>query len=60
MKKDKTALSFAIEPGFAVKAAYENFKAGQPRVKRWPEIKSQNLATDPRPSPTASRDRRDG
>jgi hypothetical protein len=38
--QDKTALSFALAPGFAVKAAYEERKTGKPRVKQWPEIRS--------------------
>jgi hypothetical protein len=39
--QDKTSLSFAIEPDFTFKAAYEYVKKGKPHAKLWPEIRSR-------------------
>jgi hypothetical protein len=41
---DKTSLSFAIEPRFVVKAAYEFLRKGEPCAKLWPDIGSQHSA----------------
>jgi hypothetical protein len=38
--QDKTSLSFAIEPDFTFRAAYEYVRRGKPHAKLWPEIKS--------------------
>jgi hypothetical protein len=50
---DKTSLSFAIEPRFVVKTAYEFFRKGKPAAKLWPDIgshgESGDLATHGKP-----------
>jgi hypothetical protein len=52
---DKTSLSFAIEPRFVVKAAYEFSRKGKPAAKLWPDIGSHGASSDRRSA--ASRDR---
>lgn len=39
--QDKTMLSFDINPAFTVKALFENWETGDPRLlRRWPQIRS--------------------
>jgi hypothetical protein len=42
--EDKTAMHFAIEPGFMVEPGYSDWKTGNWRpIKRWPLIRSAGL-----------------
>ncbi len=41
--QDKTALALIIEPGFLLKADFDDWKTGDARkIKSWPAIASQN------------------
>jgi len=41
---DKTAMHFAIDPGFTVEPGYSDWKTGnRRRIKNWPLIRSASL-----------------